>query len=214
MYGRREKGARESNGDFGLMTARRRRRRSKKWAYWLVVLALVAVAAGVGYKVWDEYFRDDNGTSEVVDSGGSGKEPAEVVKPKEDVGGKEENIDENENTDEEVLPPAKPQYDGANPNTSNGVTGVITYAGVSDGVLVVRVNIDQYLSGGSCALALAQDGASLYEETVKVVDLAATSTCEGFNVPVTKINRSGEVGIRIMVTSGEKSGIIESEVNL
>ena len=44
------------------MTARRRKR-NKRWVYWLVVLALVAVAAGVGYKVWDEYFRngDDSG---------------------------------------------------------------------------------------------------------------------------------------------------------
>ena len=179
------------------------------------MLALLVVAAGVGYKVWDEYFRDDSEISDEVGVGESSEKPVEVVKPKEDAEEKEEeDVKEDDEAKEEVLPPAKPQYDGTNPNINSGVTGVITYAGVNDGVLVVRVNIDQYLTGGSCALVLAQDGASLYSETVKVVDSVATSTCEGFNVPVGKVNGNGKVGIRIMVESGGKSGIIEGEVNI
>ena len=191
------------------MTARRRKR-NKRWVYWLVVLALVAVAAGVGYKVWDEYFR--NGDDSGVDAGGEKPVEKPTEKPVE------KPVDEPQKPDEkpkeEETPPAKPQYDGGDPNAASDLTGVVTYAGVNDGVLMVRVNIDQYLAGGNCVLTLMQDGAALYKETAEVIDLAATSTCEGFNVPVGKINGDGKVGIRIMVESGGKSGIIEGEVNI
>ncbi len=190
------------------MTAARRRRRSRRWAYWLVVLVLVAVAAGVGYKVWEEYFQKSDTGQAVVD-GTKDEEPAEKpVEPVEPV-----SPDGNEEPEEEEIPETKPQYDGANPNTGGDITGVITYAGVSDAMLMIRVNIDQYLAGGNCELTLARDGAALYSESARVADSAATSTCEGFNVPVAKVG-SGKIGIRILVTSGERSGIIEGEADL
>ena len=95
-----------------------------------------------------------------------------------------------------------------------GKCGVVTYAGVNDGVLMVRVNIDQFLTEGNCSLVLAKDGASLYTETVGVVDSSATATCEGFNIQTEKIGASGNIGIRIMIKSGDKSGIIEGEVEI
>lgn len=90
---------------------------------------------------------------------------------------------------------------------------MITYAGVSGGDLIVRVNIDQYLAGGTCKLKLLGSGGASYEETVDIADSAATATCKGFNVATTKIP-SGKVSISILVTSGAKTGTIEGEVNL
>ena len=188
----------------------RRRKRNKKWAYWIVVLVLIAVAAGVGYKVWDGYFRDQNEETQ-ADSTDKVEEP---VKTPEDTEKPVEENNEVKEDEKEELPPSKPQYEGENPNTGKGITGVITYAGVNDETLMVRVNIDQYLTGGNCELALLQEGALLYSEKVRVADSVATATCEGFNVATAEIGSSGVINIRIMVTSGDKSGIIEGEVEL
>lgn len=186
-----------------------RKRRNRKWLYWVVFVVLAILAAGAGYKVWEVYFREEKVAQEV--SGGT-DEPVE--KPVEKV---EDELEVSEEREEEVTEleiPTKPQYDGTNPNTQSGLTGVVTYAGVNDGVLMVRVNIDQFLTEGNCSLVLAKDGASLYTETVRVVDSAATATCEGFNIQTEKIGASGNIGIRIMIKSGDKSGIIEGEVEI
>ena len=184
-----------------------RRKRSRKWIYWVVVILLAAMAVMVGYKVWEGYFKDDRTQVEeetVV-------EVAQKVEEKES----EEAKSEVETVAEvEEVPVTRPQYEGVDPNTSGEITGVVTYAGVNADVLMIRVNIDQYLAGGNCVLMVAQDGAELYSEKVRVADSAATATCEGFNVPTAQIAASGRVGIRIMVTSGDKTGIIEGEVNL
>lgn len=184
-----------------------RRKRSRKWIYWVVVILLVATAVMVGYKVWEVYFKD----------AGMQVETETVVEVAQKVEEKEPEKVEDELEAEvktEEAPVTRPQYEGVDPNTSEEITGVMTYAGVNGEVLMIRVNIDQYLTGGSCVLMVAQDGAELYSEKVRVADSAATATCEGFNVPMTQIAASGEVGIRIMVTSGDKTGIIEGEVNL
>ena len=89
----------------------------------------------------------------------------------------------------------------------------MTYAGVLGNDLMIRVNIDQYLSGGSCGLSLIRDDVVQYSNVVNVVDSAATATCEGFNVPIAEIG-SGSYQIIIKITSGEKVGVIRGEVNV
>ena len=105
------------------------------------------------------------------------------------------------------------QYDGNDPNTANDITGVITYAGVSGDNLMIRVNIDQYLNGGKCTLSLRQGGGNVYGAEANVVDSAATSTCEGFNIPVASLPK-GNINIIIYISSGDKVGEIAGEVTL
>lgn len=188
------------------MVARRRRRNGNLW-YLVVFLVLLAVAVAMGYKVWEVYFKDTGkgGETEVVEDSSKSE-----VEKKEEV----EKVEEVEETKQEETLPVKSQYEGEDPNTNGGITGVMTYAGVSDSVLVIRVSIDQYLSGGNCALTLKRDDKVFYTEEVEVADSAATATCEGFNVPLTQISESGEINVRITVNSGEKSGIIEGKVNI
>lgn len=106
-----------------------------------------------------------------------------------------------------------PQYDGSNPNGDNSITGAITYANVSNGVLMIRINIDQYLSGGECNLILNQNGAAQYGATARIIDAASTSTCEGFNVPLNELD-AGKYEIIININSERKTGTIVGEVSL
>lgn len=183
----------------------RRRRKSKKWITWLVFLVLIIVAGVVCYFVWEKYFKEEdelkqeNNTSVVVEESKNEKQ-----EPKN-----------RDNVSEEVMEEEKKvvQYDGADPNKSNDLTGVITYAGVSGANLVVRVNIDQYLSDGSCNLSLLSNGNAVYGDTTKIVASASTATCEGFDVPVSEIG-PGSYGIVINLSSGDKIGVIKGEVDI
>ena len=186
--------------------AQRKRKRNKKWLFWLVFVVLLAGAAAVCYFVWDGYFRDKKkpeGTSEnsveVVEKKDTDIEKAEDKKAEED-----EAVTEKE----KVV-----QYDGDDPNEAQELTGVVTYAGVSGNNLMIRVNIDQYLSGGKCILGLRREGASIYGAEASIVDAASTSTCEGFNVPLSDVS-NGHFSIVIFLESGGKTGEIHGEVDL
>ncbi len=177
----------------------RRRRRSRKWLSRLLFLILIIIAGAVIYLVWDNYFRDDK----VIEPGQS--EVVEEEKPEE----KSENVSEEKEPEKEETV----QYEGDDPNTLEELTGVVTYAGVSGNKLMVRININQYLSGGSCKLSLVRNGATAYEDVAAVTAGAATSTCEGFDVPVSEIT-SGKYQILVEVTAEGKAGVIKGEVEV
>ncbi len=181
-----------------------RRRRSKKWISWLIILLLLVAAGVVCYLVWDNYFNDKKqGNSEAGISQEEKKEEQKDDNPKEEKKEEEQAVKK-----EEVV-----QYDGDNPNNASSLTGAITYAAASGDNLMIRVNIDQYLSGGTCVLALVRDGATIYNSEAAIIDVASTSTCEGFNVPVATIG-NGNFAISIKVSSGDKVGEITGEVRL
>ncbi len=180
--------------------ATRRRRRSKKWISWLFFLVLIAAAIVVCSMVFKAYFSDEKGesSSEIEGEGEDEKEKTEKDEPEEgEVVKKEEVV----------------QYDGEDPNNSGEITGVITYAGVVNGNLMIRMNIDQYLLDGTCELRLEENGVEVYEDSAGLIDSAATVTCEGFDVPVSEIG-GGTYQILIDVYSGEKSGTIIGEVGV
>ena len=179
-----------------------RRRRSKKWIGWLLFLILVVGAAIVIFLVRDSIFGDEKEDSV--------EEVAEVVTVQEDeIKEKSESELEDSQADKEEVV----SYDGENPNEDDSLTGVVTFAGVADGVLMIRVNIDQFLPQGTCNLVLEKDGAVRYEDTAQIIDSAATATCEGFNVSVSALE-SGDYKIIIKLEVGEKKGTINGEVSL
>ncbi|MBR2831250.1 hypothetical protein IKE83_02730 [Candidatus Saccharibacteria bacterium] len=183
------------------------RRRSKKWIYWVIVLILIVVAGVVGYFVWDGYFRDKEksevGQSEVVEK--TVEKPAAKEEKQEEGKGQTGEID---GVKEKVE-----QYDGADPNTAEELTGALTYVSVVDGMLRIRVNIDQFLAGGSCELVLRNGGGILYNEVTRIVDTVSTSTCEGFDVATSGLP-VGAAEIVIYLSSGEKVGEITGRVEL
>lgn len=104
------------------------------------------------------------------------------------------------------------KYDGENPNDNDSLSGSITTARISGDKFIIRVNIDQYLSSGSCTLALTGDGPT-YEDATSIIPAASTSTCQGFDVPRDSLD-SGTYTIEITLNSNDKSGKITGEVNL
>ena len=104
------------------------------------------------------------------------------------------------------------QYDGEDPNTSASLTGSLTTARFSGDKLIVRVNIDQYLSSGTCTLTISS-GSNQLVKTANLIPSAATSTCEGFDVPSSELaNFSRPLSISLSLTSGDKPGILEGQV--
>ncbi|MBR3256925.1 hypothetical protein IKG02_01380 [Candidatus Saccharibacteria bacterium] len=106
------------------------------------------------------------------------------------------------------------KYEGENPNAFESLTGFVTFAGRSGGKFLVRVSIDQYLSSGSCSLTLS-DGKTSLEKSADIVPEASTSTCAGFDLSEQEISSlSGNLDIKILLSSGEKTGTITGEASL
>ena len=183
-----------------------KRKRSKKWICWVVILVLLVAAGVVVYLVWDNYFRDK---SEETDA----PKTSEVVERTEEKKETKKDGKETENNDEEEDDKKVKQYDGEDPNKAESLSGVVTYAGVFDGNFMVRVNIDQYLSEGSCGLELIKDGAVAYSGTAAVAPMVSTATCDGFNIPVGEL-AEGVYEVAVKVEAGGKTGVIRGEGNV
>lgn len=176
--------------------AQKRKRKNKRWLEIALFLVLLIVAGIVCYLVWDNYFRDEEGTNDV---------PQEITV--------EEEIETPEQEIEIVQKEEIKQYEGEDPNEASDLTGVVTYTGVVSGELVIRVNIDQYLVSGRCELALSRDGVIIYNDVAEIVDSAATATCAGFNIPSADLG-NGETEIRIILDADGKKGTIIGRVEL
>lgn len=103
-------------------------------------------------------------------------------------------------------------YDGEDSNSFATLTGSISTARFSGDNLIIRVNIDQYLSSGSCDLHVT-DGVNQITVSAQILPEASTSTCEGFDVPTDSLKDfSRPLSVTINVTSGDKTGTITGSV--
>lgn len=180
------------------------RRRNFRWVWGLVFLLLIGGAIVMTVLTRNDIF---------------GEKPSEAtsgqnVTNKTQQG--ENKKDEKKDAPEETEMPKKeeiPQYDGEDPNIAESLSGVISYTRVNNGNLMIRVNIDQYLAGGECALSLTRNGTTIYNAVVGIESSVATSTCSGFNIPVAELG-SGKLEIKIGLKADGKSGTIEGEANI
>lgn len=117
-----------------------------------------------------------------------------------------------ESTDEDLEKPKVVQNDGADPNELEEITGVVTYTGVLNGKLIIRLNLDQYLSSGNCTLTL-NFGEKSVIKTAKIIDSASTSTCEGFDIPTSELG-SGTWQYSVEIKADGKAGKLNGEVNI
>ena len=115
-------------------------------------------------------------------------------------------IDDEEGKEEIV------QYEGENPNKAENLTGNITYAGVVNKKVMIRVNINQFLNNGTCTLIM-KNGDATYSEKASIIESASTSTCKGFDISTDKL-KSGEWSIEITVQSGDRTGSMKGIINL
>ena len=181
-----------------------RRKRSKRWIYWLIILILLVAAVIVCYKVWDAYFRDKTEEQDLPDS-------SEVEEEKKEE--REITEAEAELKSEAVEKKKVEQYEGNDPNEAEELSGAITYAGVSGSNLMIRMNIDQYLSEGKCELTLSRSGATIYNSIASIIGGPSTSSCEGFDVPVSELG-GGKIEITIKLEANGRNGTIRGEANI
>ena len=179
------------------------RKRERKWIWWVVFLGLVIVATVIAVVVKQNYF-GDNGEEKVAQNDTTGKVVQEV---------KQKDEDTSDNKVEDGEKSKVQQYEGEDPNRKDALTGAITYVVVNDGRLMVRVNIDQFLDEGKCKMELKKEDSLVYDMEARLIGSVTTSTCEGFDVPVTQLP-NGKVSIVVKLSAGEKSGEIMGEVEL
>ena len=178
-----------------------KRKKSKKWMYWVMMVVLFVAAGVVAYLVWNNYFADKKGGEE---------QNTEEVEEKKDKNEKKD--DEKDEAEKAVEAKKVEQYEGGDPNEAEELSGAITYTGLSGDVLMIRVNIDQYLDGGTCELSLVQGGDAAYNNIVEIVGGAATSSCAGFDIPMSGLSGDDEVVVKS--NSGEKTGVIRGEAGI
>lgn len=181
-------------------------RKKTNWIKIILILALIIAAGVVCFFVWKAYFSGDS-------AGNKKDDESAAIDDKDDK--KEEKKEEKEETEPEKKDEKEkvPQYDGDDPNEKDQLTGVITYAGVLNQNLVIRVNIDQYVASGKCTLALRREGATIYSAEAPIVDSASTSTCEGFDISVKALD-PGPTNIIIYINGDGKTGELTKEINL
>ena len=148
------------------------------------------------------------------------EETSETEKKKEEKESEEKKEEEKKETPAET-PSDSPQspdgktpaaYDGEDSNSFATLTGSISTARFSGDNLIIRVNIDQYLSSGSCDLRVT-DGVNQITVSAQILPEASTSTCEGFDVPTDSLKDfSRPLSVTINVTSGDKTGTITGSV--
>ena len=157
------------------------------------------------FLVWDNYFNDKKKDKQE-------EETAEQIERKEPVK-KDEGIDDDGDEAKKAVEQKKvEQYEGANPNLAEVLSGAVTYAGVSGDTLMIRVNIDQYLESGKCELNLLKGGSIVHSSTVEIVGGPSTASCAGFDVPVAGLDGGYEILVKL--ESAEKKGIIRGEFNV
>ena len=117
--------------------------------------------------------------------------------------------------DSEDAPDKTPiKTEGANPNYSSGLTGSITYAAVSGDKAIIRINIDQTVGeNGTCALTLSKSGRKDITKAVNTMDNPASSTCQGFDIPVKELSK-GIWNIKIDLSAGGKLGHLEGQIEI
>ena len=182
---------------------RRRKTSPLKIAFWLI-LALLS-----GFVIYNMYrfifdrsynieFPPSNKTDTVI------SETTPVQKTAE----KEPETKEKESDDGKNLK----QNEGEDPNSLDSLTGSVASANKNGENLSIRINIDQYLSNGTCTLHL-ENGSKTIKRSASIIPTASTSSCEGFDVPLSELY-SGNWGIIIELSSDEKTGEIKGDVSI
>lgn len=181
-----------------------RRKRNRKWLWWGIGVVLAAVLVVVGITM------GQGNSNSLEGDGQTGSSESE----EEEVTGEGVATNESEDLDVEAAEKKKVvQYEGNDPNKAEELTGVVTYAGVNDNNLIVRVSIDQYLTDGTCELTLEQSGAIIYSSIANIVGDVAAATCEGFDVPVGELG-GGEIKININLRADGRAGTIRGEASI
>lgn len=103
------------------------------------------------------------------------------------------------------------QNNDTSPSTPTPV--MITSINQSSGVIYIRSIIQKVTNSGSCTLTMSNNTGGSYTTTSKVQAMASSSTCEGFNIPSSKLS-PGNWSITITFSDGLSSGSASGSVTV
>lgn len=174
----------------------------RPWFY----VALVIIVAVIVFGVWFIFFRKP-AAQEVQTPADStiGSVPSSIDAKGEDA----EKEDENAETGKKQTPA---QYDGEDPNTLDELTGYISYDAINYDHYSIRMTINQFLTSGTCDLTMTS-GDRTVTGSAPIIASASTSTCEGFDIPLSELP-SGDWHVTIKLSSDGKQGAITGDVSV
>lgn len=183
------------------------RRNNKKWLWWgtgilLIVVIIVGIVLGINSQGDKQSNKTEDNNIEKVEK---------IVQDSND---EQDNKNDSTKQDEEVAKQQEvTQYEGNNPNEADKLSGTVTYAAVNGDALMIRTNIDQYLTSGECELILSQGDAVIYTDEAAIIGDVSTAICQGFDVPLNQIRR-GNIQITVNLNSDGRRGVVRGEVNI
>ena len=186
---------------------RRSRLSPLKLLFWLILICLAGFVFFMMYRFFfDKNFDLPSTASEIAETKESKtQEVSTELKEKEETHKETESSEPSDNK-------TPIQNEGTDPNTLEELTGYITSANKVGNALVIRVNINQYLSSGTCTLNLEKNG-TVVEKTAAIFPTASTSSCEGFDVPTSELSE-GNWKVTISLSSNGKTGTITGSTKL
>lgn len=98
-------------------------------------------------------------------------------------------------------------------STNNAVSMRITAMNQSTGTLSIRTIIDTVTSSGTCTLSMKSSSGATHSATASVQALPSSSTCSGFDVPVSELS-PGSWTIEIIYKNGNTSGSANETVTI
>lgn len=170
----------------------------------VLVLLVSSIAAAVFAKLGPFEPQPNTTTSADLD-----KPTNEQIKAGESI--KKNSIDNNSkgtSNGSDPLPSPTP------PSTPGGKSTVgmdISAANQDSGVLYVRSLIQVITSSGSCQLKMSGPGGKTYSASSAVQAVSSSSTCEGFNVPVSSLS-PGNWAIDLSFSDGSYTASTSKEV--
>lgn len=192
--------------------SQKKARKNKIIVWSLFFLVLIILAGVIVYKI----LKDNNKSSKVPVL----PEKTEKIESKIENTSvtNSETIKTEDGTPEDAAagrtPKTPKKYEGQDVNKLEKLTGAITYSAKTDDIYRIRVNIDQFLKlPGTCMLSVTSAGKVVYTDYVNIISNPSSGSCEGFNIPLTKLS-PGEYDIKIEVNANQKTGIIEGKVTI
>lgn len=174
-----------------------KRRRNCKIGLIILAIIILCVGGGVAFALLT-HKADTSSEDEIVAPAETEESPARDT----------EKDTETDNFNE------VPQYEGESPNTLHELTGVINYSAVAGDNYSIRISIDQTLGSGTCKLTMSSDAKTYTAEAPVIQSGSTTSSCEGFDIPLSELSASKKWNISIAISSGDKSGLIVGEASL
>ena len=95
----------------------------------------------------------------------------------------------------------------------SAVTGEFTMLEQSGSTVRIRTILSGVSSGGSCVLTMSGPSGGTYSATSQVQALASSSTCQGFDVPVSNL-KTGKWTVSVKVTMAGDTAVLEGEVDI